>query len=130
MKITFFALLLASAAGAAWAQKAPEPYATIKGVEGLVTVTTDNQLSNALRGTDLAKGAQVMATATGRVTIVFSNGCRVTLEPGQSLLVDEEACSAFLAQNTPAVGPVSAPVLLGAGALTLGVITRSSSSGS
>jgi len=109
MKKTLFALLLASAAGATLAQQAP--YATIKSVEGLVTITSGNQLSNATADMPLPRGAQVLSTSSGVATVVFSNGCEVTLRAGQSLLIEETACAIFLAEGGGAV-------VAGAGLLT------------
>jgi hypothetical protein len=101
MKHTLLALFIASAAGASMAQQGA--YATIKSVEGLVTITSGNQLSNATKDMPLPRGAQVLSTSSGVATVVFSNGCEVTLKPGQSLLIEETACAIFLAQGGGAV---------------------------
>ncbi len=102
MKSPLFALLLATSAGLALAQQGA--YATITAVEGLVTVTSGNQLSNATANMALPQGAQVLSTASGKATVVFASGCTVTLNPGQMLQIEETACTAFLAANPPAAG--------------------------
>jgi hypothetical protein len=118
MKTPLLALLLATSAGVALAQQAP--YATIKSVEGLVTVTSGNQLSNATANMNLSQGAQVLSTASGKATVVFGSGCTVTVNPGQTLLIEETACTAFLAANPPAAagaGISTTQVLVGAAGL-------------
>lgn len=97
MKTSLVALVVASVAGSAMAQQAP--YATIKSVEGLVTVTANNQLTNASANMPLPQGAEVLSTSTSKVTIQFASGCTVTISGGQSLAIQESACTAFLAAN-------------------------------
>lgn len=124
MKPSLVALFVASAAGSALAQQAP--YATIKSVEGLVTVTTNNQLTNAASNMQLPQGAQVLSTTTGKATIQFASGCSVTIQGGQSLDIQETACTAFLAANPGAAGAgaggVSGTTKLLAGAVGLGLL--------
>jgi Flp pilus assembly protein TadG len=112
-------LLLSGGAAMAQAQAQPEPYAKIVEVEGLVTVTTNNQLSNAVKDMPLVKGGQVLTTGSGTATVGFSNGCQVTLAPGQTLLVEEEACKVFVASSPPSSLITPALVLLGAGSLAV-----------
>lgn len=124
MKKTLLALLIASAAGTVLAQQAPAPYATIKSVEGLVTVTSGNQLSNATANMPLQQGAQVLSTSSGTATVVFGSGCTVTVQPGQSLLIQETACTAFLAQGGGAAATpgLFTPTNLVLGAAGLGLL--------
>lgn len=119
MKKQLLSILMMASVGSAVAQGA---YATIVDVEGLVTVTTNNQLSNAVKGMPLVKGGQVLATGSGAVTIVFSNGCKASLKPGQSLPIDEAACATFVASNSPTGFASLSPTtlgLLGVGGLAL-----------
>ncbi|MCB2018556.1 MAG: hypothetical protein KDF54_13765, partial [Hydrogenophaga sp.] len=97
MKSTIFAMVIAAASGATWAQQ--QPYATVKSVEGLVTVTTNNQLTNATANMSLTQGSQVLSTASGKATVRFASGCTVTVQGGQALKIEETACTAFLASN-------------------------------
>ena len=69
MKTSLVALVVASAASIAVAQQAP--YAVIKSVEGLVTVTSNNQLTNASANMPLQQGAEVLSTSNGKATIQF-----------------------------------------------------------
>ena len=122
MKTHLLAALLLVCGGAAMAQAQPAPYAKIVEVDGLVTVTTNNQLSNAVKDMPLVRGGQVLTTGSGTATVEFADGCKVSLQPGQSLLIEGTACRAFLAA-APAAAPASlftpTTVLLGVGSLAL-----------
>lgn len=124
MKKLLVAVLVASAAGSVMAQQ-QAPYATIKSVEGLVTVTSNNQLTNATANMTLPQGADVLSTSSGKATVEFASGCTVTVQGGQSLQIQETACTAFLAANPGAAGAgatgmaTSTKVLLGAAGLGL-----------
>lgn len=122
MKNSLIATLALVCAGSAMAQAQPAPYAKIVEVEGLVTVTTNNQLSNAVKDMPLEQGGQVLTTSSGSATVEFAGGCKVSLQPGQQLLVEETACRAFLA-SAPAAAPSSlispTVALLGAGGLAV-----------
>lgn len=123
MKNHLIAALLLIYGGAALAQAQPAPYAKIVEVNGLVTVTTNNQLSNAVKDMPLVRGGQVLTTGSGTATVEFADGCKVSLQPGQSLLIEETACKAFLA-TTPAAAPPASfltptVALLGIGSLGL-----------
>lgn len=123
MKKILLAFLVSSAGLPAMAQQGP--YATINAVEGLVTVTSGNELSNATSGMTLPRGAQVLSTSSGKATIVFANGCSATVQPGQTLLIDEAACAVFVAQaGAPGAtgGGLLTPTNLAIGALGLGVL--------
>jgi hypothetical protein len=120
MKYTLLVIVAATAASGAWAQQ--QPYATIKSVEGLVTVTSGNQLTNATSNMPLQQGAQVLSTSSGKATVQFASGCTAVIQGGQSLQVQETACTAFVASNpAPAAGGMSTPTkwLLGAAGLGL-----------
>jgi hypothetical protein len=125
MKTSFVALVVAAAAGAAFAQQ--QPYATIKSVEGLVTVTSNNQLTNASANMPLPQGSQVLSTSSGKATVQFASGCTVTIQGGQTLQIQETACTAFLAANPGAAGAggaagLSAPAQWALGAVGLGLL--------
>jgi hypothetical protein len=142
MKNLILATVISTAATAGIAQQAP--YATVTTVEGLVTVTSGNLLTNVTPGMPLPRGAQLVNTSTGKATVVFGSGCAVTLEPNQTLLVEESVCTEILARGAGAGGGGAAgpgafagglftPTDLAIGALGLGVlsqVTRSASSGS
>lgn len=122
--VALVALVAVAAAGAAFAQQ--QPYATIKSVEGLVTVTSNNQLTNASANMPLPQGAQLLSTTSGKATVQFASGCTVTVQGGQSLQIQETACTAFLAANPGAAGAgaagLSAPTQWALGALGLGLL--------
>ncbi len=122
MKKTALALLAVTASTMTLAQgNAEQPYARITELEGLVTVTTGNQLSNAAKNMALPKGAQVLSTGNGVATIQFANGCKVTLRAGESLMVEENECAAFLAKGggAPATAFSARNVALGIGGAAL-----------
>lgn len=120
MKKLLVTFLVASAAGSVMAQQ-QAPYATVKSVEGLVTVTSNNQLTNATANMALPQGADMLSTSSSKATVQFASGCTVTIQGGQSLQIQETACTAFLAANPGAAGvtgmATSTKVLLGAGGL-------------
>lgn len=93
MKKLAFALALTAAATTAMAQSG----ASLTSVEGLVTVTTGNQLVNATPNMPLPANARVLTTANGKATIKFASGCVANLAGGQSMVVSEQACQAFVA---------------------------------
>ncbi|MDP3887533.1 hypothetical protein [Hydrogenophaga sp.] len=110
MKQLAIALALTAAAGSAFAQAA-----TITAVEGLVTVSSGNQLVNATPNMPLASDARVLATANGKATVTFASGCVANLSGGQSISANEDACRAFvLAQQGS--GGIFTPVNIGIGA--------------
>lgn len=132
MKKPVIASVLVSCAAVAGAQTptaAPaQPYARVVSLEGLVTVTTANRMANASNGMELVKGAQVLTSGNGNVTIRFSNGCTATLRPGQSMEVQESQCALLLAraQSVPTtaggVDPLRNPFMLGWGAVGAAII--------
>ena len=93
MKKLAFALALTAAATTAMAQSG----ASLTSVEGLVTVTTGNQLVNATPDMPLPANSRVLTTANGKATIKFASGCVANLAGGQSMVVSEQACQAFVA---------------------------------
>ena len=93
MKKLAFALALTAAATTAMAQSG----ASLTSVEGLVTVTTGNQLVNATPNMPLPANSRVLTTANGKATIKFASGCVANLAGGQSMVVSEQACQAFVA---------------------------------
>jgi len=130
MKHHALALSLMVTAASAVAQTAPaQPIAKIVTAEGLVTVGFQNQMSNAAANMPLFEGARVMTTSTGRVSISFDSGCRVTLKPNEVFAVSESECKALAAlpgaaAGAGAAGGMQVPNLLlvgGAAALVLGL---------
>lgn len=93
MKKIALAIALTAAATSAMAQSG----ASLTSVEGLVTVTTGNQLVNASPNMPLPANSRVLTTANGKATIKFASGCVANLSGGQSMVVSEQACQAFVA---------------------------------
>lgn len=115
MKSQLLTLALVAAAGAAMAQNTP--YATVDAVSGAVTVSGKDSVVSATRGMELKQGSNVVTSNAGTVTVKFSNGCTVTLKPGQMLLVQESECAALLANSgAPAgTGGLTVPQMVGLG---------------
>ena len=119
MKFKLLALAaLVAVSGSALAESAP--YAKVASVNGLVTVSAKNQMTNVKAGMALAQGSQVLASSTGAANIVFANGCAVFLKPGQAMSVSESECSAINAQCT-SVGVASSAATGGFGEAAAGL---------
>lgn len=96
MKQLALALAITAVAGSAFAQAG----ATVTSVNGLVTMSSGNQLVNVTPGMPLPIGGQLLTSGSGSVTVQFASGCTAILAPGQSMPVTEAAC----AQNVAARG--------------------------
>ncbi|MDP2021655.1 MAG: hypothetical protein Q8L16_12230 [Hydrogenophaga sp.] len=94
MKQLALALAITAVAGSAFAQAG----ATVTSVNGLVTMSSGNQLVNVTPGMPRPTGGQLLTSGSGSVTVQFANGCTAILAPGQSMPVTEAAC----AQNVAA----------------------------
>ena len=94
MKKLALALAITAIAGSAFAQAG----ATVTSVNGLVTMSSGNQLVNVTPGMPLPTGGQLLTSGSGSVTVQFASGCTAILAPGQSMPVTEAAC----AQNVAA----------------------------
>lgn len=125
MKQLALALAITAVAGSAFAQ---EPAATITTVEGLVTVTSGNQLVNAAPNMPLASDALVMTTTNSKATVKFASGCVANLAGGQSIAANEDACRAFVLAQGKGGGTggtilgMSTPLAVGGGVLGLGLL--------
>ena len=88
----------------------------LKDVPGQVVVSEGDVSSSATDGLRVAKNTTITTTARAGVTVVFDDGCRVTLQESQRLVVDSgRPCAALIASVTSAV-----PAALGAAAGTGG----------
>lgn len=90
MKKLALSLIVLAASGAAFAQ------ATASGVQGLVTATTGNQLTNVTSGMTIPAGSVVSATGNGSATLSMP-GCTASLGPGQSMTITQQGCQSFVA---------------------------------
>lgn len=89
MKKLALALAITAIAGSAFAQAG----ATVTSVNGLVTMSSGNQLVNVTPGMPLPTGGQLLTSGSGSVTVQFASGCTAILAPGQSMPVTEAACA-------------------------------------
>ena len=111
MRSTFVLATTLLAASLAFAQSGAT-VAELKDVQGQVLVGEGDVSSSATDGLRVAKNATITTTARAGVTVVFDNGCRVTLQESQRLVVDSGTpCAALIASVTSAV-----PAALGAAA--------------
>jgi hypothetical protein len=113
MKKLLSVFVLLFSLGSAHAQAKDESVARLVEVDGLVTVTTGNQLVNGVVDSKLLKGSRVVTSSAAGATIEYRSGCRIRLAANESLTVDEDDCCAALF----AVVPI-APAVAGAGVLT------------
>ena len=80
---------------------------TLSNVEGLVTITQNNQLVTAGNGSTVVDGARIISTSTGHVTIDV-NDCKVTLNPNESVTIDSSvSCDKFRAAVLRTDGPLT-----------------------
>jgi hypothetical protein len=118
-------------------QSKPIVVGKLKDVQGLVTVTSGNTLTNAVSEADLVSGTRIVTTASGEVTLAFFVGCDIKLKPLQTITVkDGLDCAALLASVQPvgilppaADGASNLVVALGVGGalLVVGTINRGNS---
>lgn len=107
MKKTLAFVLAATAFGGVWAQS-PPAVGSIQNVQGLVTISQDQTLRNAVSGSALTNGARVVSTTTGSGEIVLANGCRITLAANRAVTINTALpCNDLIASVTP-IGPVIA----------------------
>lgn len=105
----FAIFVLASASAFVASAQDPKVVGKFTEVQGLVTVSTGDQLISVSEGMPALEGSRVITTASGEVTIIFDRGCRIRLRANQSLTVpDSNDCAAILAsvQNLGGVPPV------------------------
>ena len=95
MKKLALALAITAIAGSAFAQAG----ATVTSVNGLVTMSSGNQLVNVTPGMPLPTGGQLLTSGSGSVTVQFASGCTAILAPGQSMPVTEAACAQNVASR-------------------------------
>lgn len=140
MKKMFMSVIVALLAATSWSQQAPtaaangnnaQELAKIVEIEGLVTVTTGNQLVNAANDMRLRRGARIATTTGATTTLEFRNGCRIRIKANETYTVDDEDCCGALFAIVPlaplaaAAGvAVSTPLLLTGGVVgVIGVIS-------
>ena len=118
MKKQLLALSFMLVAGAVAAQTAPaQPVAQIVATDGLVTIGYQDTMSNAAADMRLFEGSRVMTATTGKVDILFTSGCRITLNPGEVFNVSDANCKALVASRAGAAA--GAPVAAGPSANTM-----------
>lgn len=112
--------MVVASASLAQGLAAPSVLAHLASVEGNVLVSHVSGLIAGSKGLALNESVRVITTARSKAVIQFDNGCRVTLEPNQRLVVSrEKSCDAYplLVQNIlpgPGIVPVGGPGLSGA----------------
>lgn len=117
MNMRLIAAFLSCAAGMAAAQSQPvEVLGKVTEARGVVTVSDGATVGIAERGTAFFDGTRFVSSPSGRAELTLDNGCKIRLEPNQSLVVrGKVTCEALMAMVQPVSG---APVLAGAGGLT------------
>ncbi|HUQ26956.1 MAG TPA: hypothetical protein VM051_00090 [Usitatibacter sp.] len=67
------------------------PVARLVHVEGNVLVAHGRNMVSAAEGTALGEGWRVFATTGAKAVVEFAHDCRITLRPGERLVVDRAA---------------------------------------
>jgi hypothetical protein len=118
IKQAFKSLVAVSALVGAGVALAADPVATVVDLSGIVTVSQGSTMGNAVKGTELAPGAQVATAASSTAVIRYKKGCDVKLEANQALKIDESnACGAIVAGG--AIEPAWAAAGIGAAILLM-----------
>jgi hypothetical protein len=106
-----FGLILSAALGAV-AAHAADRVAMLAAVEGTVLVSNKEGMAAGFKGQALAPGARVVATSKSRATIVYNDGCDVSIdENSRTTIRSGVPCSKLksdvirLAQASGAQGP-------------------------
>ncbi len=133
--VAVLGMLLGGQSG--FAQNQPKVVGKLSDVQGLVTVSSGNQLINATQGAALVVGNRIITTSSGGATLDFDNGCNITLKANESITVrDTTDCKALLASVSPvggaapgtavaAGGGSAGPWVIGAGAVAIALIVNS-----
>jgi len=102
MKNTLAFLLAASAMTGAFAQAPAPSVGAVQNVQGLATVSQGNTIGNVVLSSPVTNGALFVTTSTGSVVILLNNGCRVSLNPNQSVTINTGVpCAALVASVKP-----------------------------
>ncbi len=113
-------------------QRFGETVAKLRQVEGNVLVSQESGLASAAESLRLDDRSRVITTANAKATVVYDDGCEITLEPNQRLEIrtDKECAErvvqantifkdpgglAFAAGGTGLVGGATAAALAGVG---------------
>lgn len=121
MKRTAIFLAAALVALSGWAQGPqtnPKIVGKLKDVQGLVTVSSGDQLTSAVSGAALIVNNRIITTSSGAVTLVYDNGCDIKLKENQSFTVKEDNSCAALLASVQSVGAAGASPALAAAAGT------------
>ena len=65
------------------AEGVPDAIARLKNLTGNVLVSRESGLTEAVESMRLARGTRVITTTNSQVTVVYDNGCEVTLKENQ-----------------------------------------------
>lgn len=123
MNKRLIAAFLSCASSLALAQAQPlQPLGKVTEARGVVTVSDGTTVGIAERGTAFFDGTRFVSSPSGRAELTLDNGCKIRLEPSQSLVVrDKISCDALMALVQPVSG---APAFAGAGAISNGTALR------
>jgi hypothetical protein len=88
--------------------------ATLDGVRGTVLANSGGGFLRAGNGSSLSPGTRVLAQPSSSAVIIYENGCREAIEPGQIVTVKVN----FTCQSA---GVTAQPFVFGAAAIGVGV---------
>lgn len=104
-------LLFATASVFAASAFAQAPAVTVVNVDGVVTATQGATASTVTTGSPILHGTRILTTSSGSVTLRFSDGCLVTLQPNQAVTVLQQMTCRQLAAAVVTVAPVAVPTI-------------------
>jgi hypothetical protein len=99
--------------------------ATVTTIEGRVQVNAGTGFHQIPRSTQVAPGGSVMAGPGGKGEIIYSDGCRVLVNPGSVVVVSRESpCSQGLTPTEPLYMGLGAALAAAGGVIGIAASVR------
>jgi hypothetical protein len=100
------AIVIAASAMSQVQTPEPKRVGRVGEVEGLVTVSDGNNVSNVVKDSPVIEHTRYVTSSTGSAVLKMNNGCTVNLRPSQSLTIDpakdcEELIAAIESLSNP-----------------------------
>jgi hypothetical protein len=121
MKRLLTVLVCSLAFAGAMAQSGPPSVGAVQNVNGLVTISKGNTMSNGVDGAPLTNGTQLVTGAESSVLVRLTNGCVFTVPANSSVVINNQIpCADLIASIQPVGGPVVAAGGVEAGQVAFG----------
>jgi hypothetical protein len=121
MKRVMFMLVATFAAVSVYAQSASTLVGAVENVNGLVTISKGNTMSNGVDGAELANGTQVVTGAESSVLVRLTNGCVFTMPANSSVVINNQLPCADLIASIQTAGNTVAGAAVGADKIVFGI---------